>query len=268
MATLETKNDKLKAIQVLRQQRPGWGQNLILAGIRGSDAHGTKLPEDHPRHTDDVDTFGVSVQSIRWYLTLEANGKNRQTWETSGERYDHLIYDVRKFFSLLAKGNPNVHSWLWADPSDQVLVTPPGKVILDNRERFLSKACFSALVGYAKAQMHKMDRKRYQGYQGAKRKKIVDEVGYDVKHAAHCIRLLNMGIELATTGIMSTRRPRDEAAMLMEVKAGEWPFRKVETLSLELYRRFKECEPLSTLPEKPDMRDVNDLLVTVVEMAQ
>jgi predicted nucleotidyltransferase len=257
-----------KAVGALMRQRPKWAGNIILAGVRGSDAHGTKLPPDHPRATDDTDTFGVSVQPEDWYLGLDGyGGQSRQSWDTAGEHYDHLIHDVRKMFSLLLKGNPNVHCWLWTDPEDRMSLSLAGHMILDNRGMFLSKRCFTALAGYATAQMHKMDRKRYQGYQGARRKAIVDELGYDVKHAAHCIRLLGMGIELANEGVMRTRRPEAEAELLMQIKAGEWNFNQVEAHSQRLWEEFRAAEPNSTLPDEPNRHDVSDLLVTVIRAA-
>ena len=262
-------SDVVKAVAALGRQKPGWAHTIILAGVRGSDAHGSKLPEGHPRATDDVDTFGVSVQPIDWYLGIQGyHSQARQSWDTAGERYDHLIHDVRKFFHLLTKGNPNVHCWLWANPEDIVTVTDAGRLILDAREMFLSRLCFNALAGYATAQMHKMDRKRYQGYQGKKRKLLVDELGYDVKHAAHCVRLLNMGIELARTGRMSTRRPEGEAATLREIKAGDWPYRRTERLCNHLWGEFRVAEAQSDLPETLDRERIAALLVEVIRISQ
>ena len=162
--------------------RPDWANNLILAGLRGSDAHGTKLPADHPRATDDTDTFAISVQPVEWYLGLRGCTKSRLHWdpEVADSSYDHLIYDVRKLFALLLKGNPNVHCWLWTEPEDIILADDRGRMILANREMFLSQACFDALGGYAQAQMLKMDRSTYAGYMGKKRKAIVDELGEEV----------------------------------------------------------------------------------------
>ena len=256
------------ALGALLRQRPVWAKNIILAGLRGSDAHGTKLPEDHPRHTDDIDTFGVAAHPTEWYLSLDgySGNKRKLSWDTAGDRYDHLIHDLRKFFALLVKGNPNVHCWLWADPEDILFVSPAGRVVLDNRKAFLSAACFDALAGYARAQMHKMDRKKYAGYQGTKRKALVDELGYDVKHAAHCVRLLKMGMELAETGVMSTRRPPDEAAMLREIKAGDWPFRKTLRYTEHLFKQFRSMSEAG-LPDDVDRDHINSLLVDVIRIA-
>lgn len=258
-----------KGWDALRQERPEWASNIILAGLRGSDAHGTKLPEGHPRHTDDTDTFGVAVHPTDWYLGLGgySQPKRKLSWDTAGEHYDHLVHDVRKFFHLLCKGNPNVHNWLWADASDIGHSTMAGRLILLNRGLFLSRHCFNALAGYAHAQMHKMERKKYAGYQGAKRKKLVDEIGYDVKHAAHCVRLLKMGLELAAEGRMSTRRPDDEAAMLRDIKAGEWSFRRTRLYTDDLFKRFREAEAAADLPDEVDRDKVNGVLVQVIHMA-
>ena len=254
------------ALQTLMQQRPSWANRIILAGIRGSDAHGTKLPPEHPMATDDTDTFGVSVQTEDWYLGLAGyHNSGRQSWDTAGDHFDHLIHDVRKMFALLSKGNPNVHCWLWAEPEDHLLVTKAGQMIVDSRDLFLSRACLKAFNGYAYSQMKKMDRAQYQGYMGEKRKRIVDELGYDVKHAAHCIRLLNMGIELIETGAMHTRRP--EAATIMEIKAGDWPLRKTENLANELWGKYRDLEGTCDLPDLPDRDTLNALLIEVIRTA-
>ena len=262
-------NGREGAMGALMRQRPEWASTVILAGLRGSDAHGSKLPADHPRSTDDTDTFGVAVHPTEWYLGLEGYHGNRRklSWDTAGAFYDHLIHDVRKFFALLEKGNPNVHCWLWADPEDIMFTSPAGRVILDNREAFLSRQCFAALAGYARSQMHRMDRKKYAGYQGSKRKALVDEFGYDVKHAAHCVRLLKMGLELAETGVMSTRRPPDEARTLQDIKIGGWPFRQTLRYIEDLFKRFRTAEGQSLLPEKVDRAFTNALLLSVIREA-
>lgn len=271
LASLELDAAKVvtrKAVEALHRQKPEWAHTIILSGLRGSDAHGSKLPADHPRATDDVDTFGVSVQPLEWYLGIQGyHSQARQSWDTAGERYDHLIHDVRKFFHLLTKGNPNVHCWLWADPVHLGEISDAALLILRNRSKFLSRVCFNALAGYATAQMHKMDRKKYHGYMGKKRKILVDELGYDVKHAAHCVRLLQMGIELARTGRLTTRRPEGEAETLRAIKAGDWPYRRTERLCNHLFGEFKVAEAQSDLPDTLDRDFINDLLVRVIHTA-
>lgn len=260
---------RANAIADLMSSRPLWASNIVLAGIRGSDAHGTKLPEEHAFHTDDIDTFGVSVATEEWYLGLRgySTPARKLSWDTSGEHYDHLIHDVRKLFSLAAQGNPNVLCWLFSDPEDLRVVESAGLTILESRRAFLSKKCFVALAGYATAQLKKMERTKYAGYMGEKRKALVDKVGYDVKHAAHCIRLLRMGCELAETGMFHTRRPAAEAKFLMEVKAGSLSYEEVRSYATGIKERFRLLEGKSTLPDEPDRDHLNDILLRVIREA-
>ncbi len=264
---LERANTKL-AVDALHRQKPDWAHTIIMTGLRGSDAHGTRLTKGHPRATDDIDTFGVSVQPVDWYLGIRGyHSQARQHWDTAGERYDHLIYDVRKLFHQLAKGNPNVLGWLWLDEVHRGPLTEAGSMIMASRSKFLSKHCFNALIGYATAQMHKMDKRRYHGYMGKKRKLLVDELGFDVKHAAHCVRLLQMGIELAKTGRMSVRRPEEEAKVLRAIKAGDWKYRRVVGLCNYLFDAFRGVEGGSDLPDDVDQGVINALLVDVIHVA-
>ncbi len=75
-----------------------------------------------------------------------------------------------------------------------------------------------------------------------------------------------MGIELATTGRMSTRRPEGQAVMLRGIKAGEWSYRRTESLALELFEHFRAAEEQSALREHPDHEAANELLLQVIRI--
>ena len=258
------------AMASLLQARPAWAGNMILTGLRGSDAHGTKLGSDHARDIDDIDTFAICVQPEEWYLglgDLRWVPATRDVWETSGSAYDHLVYDVRKAFWLLAKGNPNVHSWLWNQNEDYFWTMEAGETLLEHRDVFMSHRVLTSLGGYAQTQFEKMERTKYAGYQGEKRRAMVDEFGYDVKHAAHCLRLLWMGIELAETGRLTVRRDDDEVEILKAVKAGRWSFDKVRSWADGLTKDFELSCKMSDLPDEPDMDDISGLLVRVIREA-
>ena len=147
---------------------PSWAWPPILVGLCGSDAHGTKLPTSDPHGTDDLDVFAVTAQPPEFYLGVSALGHGRQDFNTNGHAVDITGHDARKFIGLLGKGNPNVHSWLWAP--EILYATPRGTLLVGARERLLSKRLFPALIGYATAQLHKMHQGVRSGYMGAKRK--------------------------------------------------------------------------------------------------
>lgn len=260
--------EQMCSIAEVRGAMPSWGQNIILAGYRGSESHGTSIFVGE-NATDDVDVFAVTVQPAEWYLGLAGYASNgRQVVETAGERLDLLAYDVRKFFSLLAKGNPNVHVFLWLKPEHYLWNTLVGARIILHRRAFISAHCLDALCGYAVAQFKKMGGdQKYEGYMGAKRKAMVDRYGYDVKNAAHCIRLLHLGIELCTAGTLHSWRPDAERDELMAIKRGEVPLADVKARSDELWGEFYRIKRDAKLPPQPDYDTINKLLVTTIHEA-
>ena len=186
---------------------PDWASNIILAGYRGSQSHGTSIYEG-PNATDDIDVFGISVQPTDWYLGLEPySPRKRQVFDTAGEELDILIYDIRKLFSLLVKGNPNVHVYLWLKPEHRLRLTLVGGRIMQARRHFISKRVLTAIHGYAESQFTKMQRDVYRGYMGKRRKALTDKYHYDIKHASHCIRLMYLGIQLLRDGTLNAHRP-------------------------------------------------------------
>jgi hypothetical protein len=244
------------------QIAPPWAQKPILVGICGSDAHGTKLPPDDPHATDDLDLFAVTVQPPAFYLGVSAMGHARQDFNTNGHALDVVGHDVRKFIGLLGKGNPNVHSWLWTP--HPLFVGPGGRLLVEGRDRLLSKRMFPALIGYATAQLHKMLQGERMGYMGAKRKELLRQYGYDIKDASHCIRLLHVGIRLALTGDLLVRLPTDIADAVRAIKGGKWSVRQVEREAERLFAEFRTAEPLSELRPEVPVAELDELCVAVI----
>lgn len=255
-------------IAEVRAACPQWAGNLVLAGYRGSESHGTSLFEGDMA-TDDVDVFAISVQPPEFYMGLPGySNHSRQAFETNGDHLDLQVYDLRKFFHLLVKGNPNVHVYLWLRPEHYLWNTFYGARIIMHRRAFLSSPCLDALCGYATAQFRKMGTGQlYAGYMGAKRKAQVERFGYDVKNAAHCIRLLHMGVELCTAGTLYSWRPDEERAELMAIKRGEWPLDAVKARADELWAAYRRVEPDAGLPDHPDHDAINALLCEIIRDA-
>lgn len=108
----------------------------------------------------------------------------------------------------------------------------------------------------------KLHREHFSGYMGEKRKAMVRRYQYDVKNAAHLIRLLRMGIEFLSTGNLQVYRTTD-ANELMRIKRGEWSLDQVKA---EAERLFAEVEPArarSLLPSAPDAETANQLLMDI-----
>lgn len=258
--------ERQKLLEQVEKRVPEWASlnRSILAGFRGSDAHGTKL-ENTENSYDDTDVFVIVVQPVNFYLSLDNNGKKQQHWDSSGEELDILVYDIRKAFGLLTQSNPNVMNWLWNREKDYIHMSRFGMELIDNRRLFLTKKIFPRLIGYANGQKKRMQsEQKYQGYMGEKRKSLVNEYGYDIKNAAHVVRLLGMVIEIGTTGEFSSFRPYSERQLIKSIKSGEYSLKEITNIIEEYEQMASEAEQMSDLPEKPHMQDINTLLINII----
>lgn len=109
------------------------------------------------------------------------------------------------------------------------------------------------------------DLRGVSGYMGEKRRKNVERFGYDVKHGAHAIRLLRMGVEFLRTGEFRVDRTGIDAEELKEIKRGLWPLERVQAVSESLFAEADEALRSSKLPEKPDREAAETLLVGILE---
>ncbi|MDI6741015.1 MAG: nucleotidyltransferase domain-containing protein, partial [Candidatus Edwardsbacteria bacterium] len=153
-------------------------QNTIILGYMGSISHGTYVPKSDPNSIDDRDILGVCIAPKNIYIGL---GHFEQLEKKDGE-YDSVVYEIRKYFRLLLKQNPNVMGLLWLDKANYINVTEHGKRIIEHREIFSSKQAYHSFAGYAHEQLRRMTHFKFQGYMGEKRKALVNQFGYDCKN--------------------------------------------------------------------------------------
>jgi hypothetical protein len=102
-------------------------------------------------------------------------------------------------------------------------------------------------------------------YMGEKRKALVAQFGYDTKNAAHLVRLLRMGIEFLTDGVL--RIEREDASELLDIKRGRWTLEKVKEESDRLFALAQEAFVHSPLPAEPDREAIDLLCQQVVSRA-
>jgi predicted nucleotidyltransferase len=246
---------------ILKDQ-PYLEDESILAGYRGSVAHGTYLPSDDPSGVDDKDLMFVVIPTIDYYFGLNSWG-SRGTKEHKIGEYDIVSYELLKFMRLLAKGNPNVLCMLWLDSNYYIKRTLLGNELIRNRELFSTRQVYKSFVGYARGQIHRMTHCAYNGRMGEKRKRLVDRFGFDVKHGGHCIRLLRQGIEFLATGELIVTRP--DAPQLIEIKRGLWTLEQVKAEADRLFVKIEDVYTNSRLPARTDMDAVNDLCARILE---
>jgi predicted nucleotidyltransferase len=108
----------------------------------------------------------------------------------------------------------------------------------------------------------KLHNQHFSGYMGEKRKAMVRKYQYDVKNAAHLIRLLRMGSEFLITGQLQVFRTAD-ADELKEIKRGGWSLARVKSEAERLFAGIEEARSKSPLPVGPDFGAANQLLIRI-----
>lgn len=274
-----------RALVELTKLEPHEAATLIprtpsLVTYRGSIAHGTHIPPENDG-IDDVDLIGCYVPDLSHYF------RYRQTESGHDKKlgpWDMASYELTHFIHLLLAANPNIVASLWCRPEHIIVCDEVGHMLLAERRIFLSKRLYHTFVGYAHAQLKRMtawkdsgedrccvgeefhtedcplktqngrgsQKKFATGYMGQKRKSLVEKFGYDVKNAAHLIRLLRMGKEALTEGVLHVDRTHIDAADLMAIKRGERTLDAIQAESNALFEELRTARDASTLPERPN----------------
>ena len=118
---------------------------LLYEYIRGSHLYGLNTEQS------DVDTSGVYMCTRD-----ELFGCFGYKPQVSDARHDNTWFEIGELVRLLLKSNPTVLESLFV-PADKLLcpVHPLMQMLIDNREKFISKECFNPFFGYAKSQIEK-----------------------------------------------------------------------------------------------------------------
>ena len=110
--------------------------NIILEAVVGSTAYGLATPDS------DIDMLGVYVAPTEKILGLKSVQETIIT-----KNPDKAIHEVGKFIHLAIQCNPTILELLFLE--EYTTLTEEGKLLVDNRQAFLSKKIFNAYGGYA-----------------------------------------------------------------------------------------------------------------------
>lgn len=120
-------------------------ERTIYLTRHGSQAYGTSTPES------DLDIRGIAIAPKEYYIGLTNNFE-----QATSKDPDLVIFELRKFLKLSYECNPNTLEILFTDEQDHFYVSKVGKLLLDNREIFLSKRVKFTFQGYANEQMKRI----------------------------------------------------------------------------------------------------------------
>jgi hypothetical protein len=203
---------KQELLNLIEQKSPG-AKPLYLV-IRGSHAYGTNVS------TSDTDYAGVFIQSMDDILGL--NYKE----QINDDSNDTVIYELRRFLGLLASNNPTVLELL-NTPEDCVIYKDPVfDLILENRDKFITKICANSFGGYAKQQISKA--KGQDKKQNWEKDKVTRKTPLDfcyIHRGEKSIPLVNFmeekGMDQRFCGLSNLPHSRDTYALFYDFKEEE-----------------------------------------------
>nr|WP_240942462.1 nucleotidyltransferase domain-containing protein [Planosporangium thailandense] len=189
--------------------------------VVGSGVHGIAI-----EGTDDHDEMGVFIEPPAHVIGLRAPVEHYVfRTQPEGARSgpgdtDLVMYSLRKYLRLAAKGNPTALLPLYA-PRDAVLTLHPlGGELRDLAPKVLSQRAVHRFLGYLEAQR---DRLLGRGRRSdvPNRPELVARYGYDVKYASHALRLAYHGLEIVRDGRLTLPMPERERERVLRVKRGD-----------------------------------------------
>jgi hypothetical protein len=157
---------------------------LILLALTGSQAYGIATP------SSDKDYKGVFIAPKDYYLGFKSVEQKDSGWDTEPGTGDFsyldgvkdcVVYELRKFLTLVGNNNPNILETLWLDGEFYYHVSPVGEKLLSYREAFLSQKVRGSFAGYAYAQIRRVENHRKWLLNPPSRKPVPQDFGLDEK---------------------------------------------------------------------------------------
>lgn len=128
-----------------KELREKLGNRLCFICFGGSHAYGTNI------ETSDIDIRGVCLPNTDALIGLNKFYQEEQKDEDT----DVVIYEFSKFVRLAMDNNPNVIEML--GNREYLVFNEVGQMLLDNVNLFLSKRCINTFMGYATAQLRRLE---------------------------------------------------------------------------------------------------------------
>jgi uncharacterized protein len=272
-----------------------WEENLILKTLSGSRAHGLA------REGSDTDTRGVCIPPAKFLIGLsrfeqhESDGGDHVTYsltkfvrlalqgnpnimESLFAHEDDILFigdagrqliEARECFLSKQIGRrfrgyaidqlkrmERHHRWRVDPPKGQPQPTEFGATQRGGRFRFPGPDQRQA---YDSALKHWNHFQAWRGGRNPARARLEEEHGYDTKHAMHLVRLLKMGAEVLSEGVLIVRRTDGE--WLLGIRDGALTYKALGELVQELTAALDARLQSSALPDEPDRRTAEDLLI-------
>lgn len=213
------------------------GSNLYQTQDENSDKDvlGICVP---PPDTIFLPNFIHGFDEYQAFNQLQMTGPNCEV--------DYVIYSAGRFCQLAMLNNPNITEILFI-PNCGYIRTPLFEKLYNIRHEFLCQKLFHSFIGYAYAQMSKLENKN--PIPDSRRDVLIKKFGYDTKYAYHCVRLALYGIDLATKQNIEVA---EHAQLLKDIKNGKYSISEIRQMFDNNLARLKQIEKESSLPKHPN----------------
>lgn len=210
-------------------------KNIIYECVVGSKAFGLS------DQSSDEDIRGIYLAPIDLLHSLWGAPE-----QIEDKIKDQVYWELEKYIRLALKANPNILETMWTPIVNYK--TELAEQLIINREIFLSRHIFTTFGGYALSQFNKM------------KNEYLRTGNYRTKHALHLIRLLISGAEALRHGyiMIDVSQYRND---LLSIKAGNLSFEEIQQWRKELEIVFNEAFENTKLPDLPDVKKANELLI-------
>jgi hypothetical protein len=250
---------RIRAQIVACNPEQGWViDNAAFLHVGGSTLYGTSTADS------DLDIRGVTIPPKSFWVG--ARSFEQTELKLPEGDVEVVVYDIRKWLALTVAVNPNVVETLFVpdDSAFTILTTDMWKHVRTETQALLNQRAHAGFHGYATSQLKKMLVKQSNK---SGRREISDELGFDLKFAAHGFRLAAQGAELLRTGKITFPRPDREHLALVrhgKIYGPDDMDRCVADLSAathELDRAFEQ----TVLPAKADFDRYDRLLIHIYD---
>ena len=225
-------------------------KGLILRVQVGSGLHGISI-----EGTDDRDEMGVCVEPP--YHVIGPGRFEQYIGRTQPEHVrsgpgdlDYTCYSLRKWMRLALNGHPTILLPLFAPHSEVLFSTTYGELLRGMKYSIISKRCGDRFLGYLNKQYEQLE----AGVQGRKsnRPELIAAYGFDVKYAAHAIRIAVQGEELMTTGAITLPMTGEWREWLIGLRTGKVDRQHALVVLIEQRDRLMAAIGKSQLPDEPE----------------
>ena len=235
--------DKIQSPQYsFLRDNPNLGGNTILLGIGGSYAYGTAT------ETSDLDIRGIATNSAKNILL----GKDfEQVVDTNT---DMVIYSFDKIIKLLCACNPNTIEILGLRPEHYLYLSPVGKLLLENKRMFLSKAAVHSFGGYANAQLRRLENKSARDISQTKQE---GSILRSIQHASveYKRRYFPYTDDQVNLYIDKSQRDGLDSEIYMDISLNHYPLRDFKDLWSEMHSIVKSYNSIGRRNERAIAHD-------------